>query len=151
VRSSVPAALDRMSFSISAPVQADRTGESIAELRRELGDYTSSRGVTPVELERFVNGNVRELPGQFETSGGVLSGMANIVKYGRPFDYYEQLADKYRGFSAAQLDEIARRNFLGDQLVYVVVGDAGVVRPQLEALGLPVEERSLASIAGGSR
>ena len=52
---------------------------------------------------------------------------------------------------AAQLDEIARKNFLGDQLVYVVVGDASVVRPQLEALGLPVEERSLASIAGGSR
>ena len=29
-----------------------------------------------------------------------------------------------------------------ERFVWVVVGDASVVRPQLEALGLPIEERA---------
>jgi predicted Zn-dependent peptidase len=150
VRSTVGTVRDRVAFTISAPVQADRTGDSIAELRRDLTDLVSSKGVTPVELQRLVNGNVRELPGQFETSGAVLTGLMNIVKYERPFDYYEQLADKYRAFTAADLDTIARDNFVEDQLVFVVVGDAAVVRPQLESLGLPVEVRSVESIVGSA-
>ena len=100
-----------------------------------------SKGVTAEELTRLINGNVRELPGQFETSGDVLSGMVNIVTYGRPDDYYETLAARYQGLSVEQLDAQARANLLGDDLVFVIVGDASVVEPQLEAVGLPVEVR----------
>src|SRR5690606_22371434 len=96
----------------------------------------------------LVNGNVRELPGQFETSGAVLTGLMNIVKYQRPFDYYEHLADKYRAFSAADIDAVARENFVEDELVFVVVGDAAIVQPQLESLGLPVEVRAVERILG---
>ncbi len=82
---------------------------------------------------------MRELPGQFETAGGVLGGVLSIVRYNRPDDYYETLAETYRNLTAAELDTIARENFVEDDLVYVVVGDASVVRPQLDALDLEVE------------
>jgi len=141
VRSLLRAPLDRSSFLIYAPVQADRTGDSITELRNDLASYTSGNGVTPEELTRLINGNVRELPGYFETSGDVLGGLVNIVTYGRPDDYYETLAEKYSALTAEQLDAAALRDLRGDDLVFVVVGDADVVRPQLDGLGLPVEVR----------
>ena len=133
--------MDRTSLLIYAPVQADRTGDSIVALRQDLADYTGGKGVTAEELERLINGNVRELPGRFETSGAVLGGMENIVLRGRPDNYYETLADKYRELTAAQLDKQALAALKGGDLVFVVVGDASVVEPQLKQLGLPVEVR----------
>ena len=71
--------------------------------------------------------------------------MVNIVTYGRTDDYYEQLAGKYSALTADALDAAARQDLVGSDLVYVVVGDASVVRGQLDALGLPVEERKAAA------
>ncbi len=143
VRSMVNAPLDRSSFLVYAPVQADRTGDSIAELRKDLAAFTSENGVTATELARTINGNIRELPGRFETSQDILGGIVSIVTYDRPDDYYETLADKYRNMTSEQLDAEARAAFVGSDLVYVVVGDAEVVAPQLEQLGLPVEIRGV--------
>lgn len=145
VRSIVSQPIDRSNFLIYAPVQADRTGDSIAELRKDLGSYLGGTGANDAELERLINGNVRELPGQFETSGDVLGGIANIVQYDRPDDYYETLAARYSALTTAQLDETARATLSGDDLVWVVVGDASIVRSQLDKLGLPVEVRSVAN------
>ncbi|RDC59278.1 putative zinc protease [Alteripontixanthobacter maritimus] len=141
VRSSVSSGTDRLAMFISAPVQADRTADSLAELRKDLTEFTTTKGVTAQELQGIVNSNVRELPGQFETSGGVLAGLVNIVKYGRDDTYYEDLADRYRAITAAELDQIARSEFVESDLVFVVVGDKDVVAPQLEALDLPLEIR----------
>ncbi len=147
VGSRVGSPVDRTSFLIYAPVQADRTGDSIVELRKDLASYTGGKnGVTAEELTRLINGNVRELPGQFETSGEVLNGIVNIVQFDRPDDYYETLAAKYKGLTAAQLDQVAKSDFLGNDLVFVVVGDASKVRPQLEKIGLPIEERAAPAV-----
>ena len=62
-------------YLISAPVQADRTGDALAELIRETGEFLDSDGVTDAELERIVTAQIGELPGQFETSGAVLGAI----------------------------------------------------------------------------
>ncbi len=142
-RSSIAIPKDRVSYNVVAEVQADRTGDSILELQKEITGFVGDNGVTSAELERTINGNVRELPGQFETAGAVLGGMVNIVNYERPDDYYETIADRYRGLTAAQIADVAGTNFIYDDIVYVVVGDAAVVRPQLDKTGLPVEVREL--------
>lgn len=135
--------LDRVFYGVRAPVQADRTADSIKEIRREIGDFVTTRGVQPNELERIITGNMRELPGQFETAGDVLGGVVNIVRHDRPEDYYETLAQRYSKLTAAELDVVGRANFLGTEMVYVVVGDADVVKPQLDALDLPVVVREV--------
>ena len=132
-------ALDRVFYSVRAGVQSDRTADSIAEIRREIDEFTTTRGVQPNELERTISSNMRDLPGRFETAGDVLNGLSTIVRYNRDPDYYERLAARYQNLTAAELDEVARANFRGDDFVYVVVGDQDVVEPQLEKLGLPVE------------
>ena len=145
VRSILSQPLDRSSLMIYAPVQADRTGDSIAELRKDLAAFTGDSGVTAEEMERLINGNVRELPGRFETSRAVLGGIETIVNYGRPDNYYETLAGRSSALTPQQLDAEARANLIGGDLVYVIVGDAAVVAPQLDQLGLPVEIREAAS------
>ncbi len=145
VRTRISADKDRLSWVAAAPVQADRTGDSIKELQSDLRAFLADKGVTAEELERTINGNVRELPGSFETSGDVLGGLRTIAKFGRADDYYETLAATYEAMTAEEIDAAARATFSVDDLVYVVVGDAAVVKPQLDGLGLPVETVSPAN------
>ncbi|MBX3563311.1 MAG: insulinase family protein [Sphingomonas sp.] len=126
-------------YTISAPVQADKTGESIQALMLQVREFLTTRGVTAAERDRTINGDVRGLAGRFETAGAVLSAMQTNDIRKRPDDFYTSIAEKYRGMTAAQLDAAARGALRADGFVWVVVGDAAKVRPQLDSLGLPVE------------
>ncbi len=139
VRSRISGETDRLSWVAVAPVQADRTGDSIKELQKDLKRFLADKGVTNEELERTINGSVRELPGSFETSADVLAGLRQIVKFGRPDNYYETLPATYEAMTTAEIDAAARKALSTDDLVYVIVGDAAVVKPQLDGLGLTVE------------
>jgi len=130
-------------YAISGGVQADRTGDSVAEMIRETSEFLTTAGVTEDELTRNVASEIGELPGRFETSGAVLGAMQSIALYNRPDDYYETLVERYSGQTAASLDAAARAALDVDNFVWVVVGDASVVQSQLETLGLPIEVREL--------
>ncbi|SEH16648.1 Predicted Zn-dependent peptidase [Sphingopyxis sp. YR583] len=143
VRSRISGDQDRLTWVAVAPVQADRTGDSIKEFQSDLKSFLGDKGVTKEELERTINGSVRELPGSFETSGDVLGGLRQIAKFGRPDNYYEKLPATYEAMTTAEIDAAARKALSIADLVYVVVGDAAVVKPQLDGLGLPVETVSL--------
>lgn len=134
--------LEGVPYVISAPVQADKTGAAIAALRDNVVQFLSNKGITQEETQRTINGFVRELAGNFETAGDVLGGMQTNVLYKRPDNYYETIADKYRGLTGAQMDQVIRAAIDPSKFVWVVVGDAKVVKPQLDSLGLPVEVRT---------
>ncbi|MFN3469729.1 MAG: M16 family metallopeptidase [Novosphingobium sp.] len=131
---------ERARFQVIAPVQTDRTGDALVEIKREIDAFSTTKGVTEEELDWSTKGSARELPGMFETSAAVLEGMAKIVNYRRPDDYYETLADRYEAMTPADADKAFRAQVSTDGMVWVVVGDAEKVRPQLEQFGLPVEE-----------
>jgi zinc protease len=126
-------------YIISAPVQADRTGDSIKALNADIGSFLRAKGVTPEELSRTIANRVNALPGQFETSGAVLSAMMSNDLFGRPTNYQESLAAKYRSYTAASLDQAIRGAVDPNGFVWVVVGEAAKVKPQLDKLGIPVE------------
>ncbi len=130
---------NRASFVVSAPVQADKTGESVVALITDMKDYLGAKGTTPAELLLTANGATRELPGQFETSDAVLGAMQRIIWLGRPDDYYEKLPARYKAMTAAELDAAARASIDPAKLTWVVVGDAASVKPQLAKTGLTVE------------
>jgi len=138
VRGSVNRVQHHVPYILSAPVQADKTGPAIAALKSQMKDFLGGKGVTPAELERTVNGSVRELPGSYETSADVLGQMQRDRLYDRPFDYVEGLADKYRALTATDLDSAARTAIDPDAFTWVVVGDKDKVMGQLEALGMPI-------------
>ncbi|MDQ1154608.1 pitrilysin family protein [Brevundimonas sp. SORGH_AS_0993] len=138
----------RVPYLVTAPVQADQTGPAIAALNTQFNDFLKGgKGVTPAELERTVNGNTRRLAGSYETSGAVLGALRTNDMLGRPDDYPETVAARTNALTADQLDAAARAAIDPARFVWVVVGDAAKVKPQLDALGLPVEVRAAAPTA----
>jgi predicted Zn-dependent peptidase len=126
-------------YTISAPVQADKTGPAVQALIGHVRSFTTDKGVTPAELQRVVFGNTRQLSGQIETSSAVLNALRSNALYRRPDNYWETIAERYRGMTSQVLDQRARQLIDPSKIVWVVVGDAAKVRSQLEKLGLPIE------------
>ena len=126
-------------YLLSAPVQADRTGEAIAAVDEQFGSFLGPKGVTPDELARVTANSINELPGRFETASAVLSAMMSNDLLGRPDDYYETLAPRYRSQTTAEVDQAIRAAVSRRGFVWLVVGDAAKVSPQLAKLGLPIE------------
>jgi predicted Zn-dependent peptidase len=139
VRSSIGLNVQAVPYTINAPVQSDKTGESIRALNDQLAAMLGKKGVSGEELTRLVSNNVDALPGRFETSGAVLGAMMANDLYRRPDNYYELLADKYRGLTRAQLDQALKTAVDPRGFTWVVVGDAKQVRPQLDKLRIPIE------------
>ena len=126
-------------YVISAPVQANRTGEAIAELDKLVGGILGANAISADELGRVTANSINELPGRFETSSAVLSAMMTNDLLGRPDDYYETLAGRYRALTAPTVNSALRQVLARKGFVWVVVGDAASVKPQLAKLGMPVE------------
>ncbi len=126
-------------FIVRAPVQADRTGDSIAALNSNIGDILGSKGVSSDELTRLVSNNVDVLTGRFETGSAVLQALISNDLYGRPDNYYQALGGRYRALTQSGLDTALKGAVEPNAFVWVVVGDAAKVRPQLERLGMPIE------------
>ena len=140
-------ARETLPYLIYAPVQTDQTGPSITALRTDLTEFLTTKGVTSAEMQRTTAGAVLRLPGRFETSDAVLSGLEQLKTYDRPDDYFDTLARRYRSLTAPMLDAAARAALDPAKITWIVIGDAKTVRPQLDGVGLPVEVVPAASAA----
>ncbi|HVR90852.1 MAG TPA: pitrilysin family protein [Novosphingobium sp.] len=150
VRSSVPSPLGARSFSIVAPVQADRTGDSIKLLLADMKALALTKPVNPTELNRVTDGNIRGLPNRYETNAQVLGAIVTNDRLGRADNYYATLPTRYRAIDAAALDNAARTYLQPQGLVFVVVGDRKVIDAQLKGLGLPIEYAPVVDSGAGS-
>ncbi|MDA3934256.1 MAG: pitrilysin family protein [Gammaproteobacteria bacterium] len=121
---------------IYAPVQTDKTSESILEIKRELAGYLGDAPATADELEKVVNNNTNSLPGQYETAAAVLGALVSNQVFDRPQDYIDTLASRYRGLDL-QAVRAAAGSYINDQnLLWVLVGDRAKIDAELEALDL---------------
>jgi zinc protease len=136
-------------YVINAPVQADHTGDSIASLIRVVTGFVTAEPMTQVEFDRSITGSTRALPGMFETGGAILQAMEMNDIYRRPDDYYANITQKYQTLTLPQLRGVSRSVLDPSKIIWVVVGDAKIVRPQLDQIGLPVEVVPLAEALNG--
>ena len=139
VRSQINGAEDRVPFYMFAPVQTNQTGPSVKVLIDQLKDFNGAKPVTAAELEKTIKGNVLKLPGNYEQSSAVLGQMQADRLNKRPFNYAETLAGRYNALTAAALNDAMRVKVDPSKITWLIGGDAAKVKPQLEALGLPIE------------
>ncbi|WP_258045008.1 M16 family metallopeptidase [Sphingomonas citricola] len=137
-------------YSVQAPVQANQTGPSIAAMRQDIAGYVGAQPMTQAEFDRAINGATRSLSGDFETSNDVLNAMQANDLYRRPDDYYATITQKYRALTLAQVNAATKAAIDPNKFVWVVVGDAKQVQPQLGTVGLPVELMSAAAVVAPS-
>ena len=121
-------------FIAYAPVQTDKTMESMGEIKRELVEYLSSNPATPEEMNKVKANNTLQLPGRWETSGAVLNDIGEIVTYGLPDDYWDTYADSVRGLTLAQINAVADDVIKPDNLIWVVVGDREKIESRIREL-----------------
>jgi zinc protease len=129
---------------VYAPVQTDRTADSLAELQREFTEFTSTNPATPEELERSINNNTRSLPGQFETAAAVRNSLVNSHNLGRDWDFPATLTDRYRSLDLDEVRAAAQEVVHPEQLVWLIVGDVAQIEASIRELDLgEIEVRRL--------
>ncbi|MBB4658016.1 M16 family metallopeptidase [Parvularcula dongshanensis] len=144
VRSGASDAVGSRLFYLYAPVQIDRTGDSVKELVTEMKNVVGDQPPTQAELDQTVAGVVGALPGRFETAQSVLFSMMGNAVLGRPLDYDAGEAERYNTLKTADLEAAAQSVIDPDSLTWVIVGDYDAMKDQLEGLDLgPVEVRSV--------
>ena len=111
----------------------------MALMRQSDGGFNADSPATAEEARRVIEADRRILPAALATNVGLLNTLIEIDQFDRPDDYYETLGDTYAGFDAAALAGAAASELRESDMVFVIVGDASVVRPQLESLGLEIE------------
>ena len=124
-------------FFAYAPVQTDKTKESMVEVSRELSGIRGTRPVTAAELTQAQNNETLTLPGRWETMNAVAASLSDIVRFGLPDTYYDTYADRVRALSVSQMNAEAQRFVQPDNhIVWVVVGDRTKIEPGIRELNL---------------
>ncbi len=121
---------------VYAPVQTDKTKESLAELNKEFAAYLGSKPATTEELARLVSSKTNSLPGEFETAGSVLGSMLSNERFGRDHDYVPGLKEKYEALEIDAVQAAAQAAMKPEKLAWVIVGDRAKIEAGVRSLGL---------------
>ncbi len=119
-----------------APVQIDKTADSLKEMDNEFVRYFSGQApATAQEVAKIQATEIRGLPGAYETASSVMATIGGIVKYGRPDDWVFKRKAEIEALTPEQVKAAAATIDPG-RLVWVVVGDLKQVEQPIRALNL---------------
>jgi len=121
-------------FIVFAPVQTDKTKESLVEVNKELRAILADRPVTGEELARIQANETLALPGSRETLNAVGSSITELVQFGWPDNYYDTMTGKIRALKTSDLDAAAKQVIHPDNIVWVVVGDRAKIESGVREL-----------------
>jgi zinc protease len=136
VRTVLIDAVGQRPFVVSAPVQTDKTKESLAELSKEFSDVVTTRGVNAEEFERVQTDRVLQLPGRWETSSALQGALGYVATYGLPDEYYQSFAEKIRTLKLTEVDAAAKKTVKPQSLIWVVVGDRSKIEAGVKSLNI---------------
>ncbi|GAA0673221.1 putative Zn-dependent peptidase [Sphingomonas insulae] len=125
-------------YSVDASVQQDKAGAAIAEVMKEIRGITGDRPITPEEFAGAKAAALGEAASRFSSRDAIVGALDDVRKYGRPDDYPAQTSSRYRAVTLDESNAAIRAQLSPDRWVWAIVGNAAIIRPQLDALGLPV-------------
>ena len=123
-------------FIALAPVQTDKTKESLEETNKEFHGILGARPITPDELAKVQANETLTLPGSRETQTEVGQSILDLVRFGLPDDYYETYAGKVRALKVSDLEDAAKTVIHPDRLTWVIVGDSSKIEAGVKELNL---------------
>jgi len=134
-RSVVIDARGQRPFLAYAPVQGDKTKETVQEIHKELKEILSSRPAQQEELDKIQKNEILGLPGSWETIQSVGRSLSEIVVFDLPDNYFQTYPEKVKNLKLNDISAAAKKILRPDQAVWVVVGDRASVEPALKELG----------------
>lgn len=123
-------------FIALAPVQTDKTKESLEEMNKEFRSILGARPITADELSKVQANETLTLPGSRETQSEVGQSILDLVRFGLPDDYYETYAGKVRALKVSDLADAAKTVIHPDNLIWVIVGDHSKIEAGVKELHL---------------
>ncbi len=119
-------------------VQTAVTKETVIETLNEFNEIVGERPVSETEFTDAVQGILRSLPSQFETQSRIVAQLVRMATYDMPDDYLAKLPDSLAEVNLDDVRRMAAEQLDVDHLNIVIAGDASVVEPGLQELGLPI-------------
>jgi zinc protease len=126
-------------YTASAGVRTDATGDSIVQFENEIREYAAS-GISEPELS-FTRKSIGQRDArQFETPRQKLGFLSQILVYDLDESFVDQQNRILESIGAEELNELAARHLTMDDMIIVIVGDKAVILPQIEELGYEIVE-----------
>lgn len=129
-------AVGQRPFMLYAPVQTDKTAPSVEEMLKEAKGVIGDKPLTAAEISKVKVGDVRSMPGQYQTTSAVMGAMQGIVQYNRPDDYVQTLKSRIESQTDASVEAAAKEIIHPNQLTWVIVGDLAKIESPIRALKL---------------
>ncbi len=134
-RTGISGAQAQRPFYAYAPVQTDKTVESLREVRRELEEITGKRALTADEVAFARDSLVRSLPGENETAAEVAGSYTTVLTYGLPDSYWNDYVSAVERLDTTSVNAAARRLVHPQALTWIVVGDLARIEQPIRDLG----------------
>ncbi len=135
-RASSSSAVGQRPLIYYAPVQIDRTVDSLRELISEANGYIGENPANAEELGRSKDGILRSLPGRYETNGSVASTLQDILLYDRSLDYVETYQQELEAMSLEDVHQAAQDYLMPNKTVWLIVGDLSEIEQPLRDAGI---------------
>jgi len=121
---------------IVAPVQTDKTKESVAEMVKELRDVAGERPIRGEEFASIMRTQTLGLPGRWATLQALENAAIQLLNYRYPDDYFATYARRTRALGEAELAAAAKRFIRPSEVVWVIVGDLAQIEKGVRELNL---------------
>lgn len=125
-------------FMIFAPVQSDKTKESVQEIIKEVNAFVGDKEMTQAEFDKTKQNTVMGMSGMWETNGSVNASARSIVRYGLDDNYWKTYGSRVTGLTLQDARTVAKKVIQPGNLGWFMAGDAQKVLPGLKELGIEV-------------
>lgn len=122
-------------FVVSSAVQSDVTGAAVTEVLNEIQRIRDTE-IAEDELTLATSYLAGVFPIRYETADAVASGLASLVIFGLPNDYFTTYRERILGVTTVQVQQAAQKHLRPEEMKIVVAGNPSLIEPQLRALGL---------------
>lgn len=132
--SQIAATRGQRPFFVVAPVQTDKTKESMQEIAKEIKDIAGARPITGEEYTSIMRTVTSRLGGRFETIQALESAALTTLNLGLPDDHWSSYAARTRALSEQQLANAAAKFIKPDEVVWIVIGDLRKIEAGVRSL-----------------
>lgn len=119
---------------VIAPVQTDKTKESMMEVWKEIKDVAGERPLQGEEYNSIMRNMSLRFPARFSTLQSLENAAGDIVKYNLPDDYWQTYGTKVRALTEKDLNDASAQVVHPNEMIWLVIGDLKKVEAGIHEL-----------------
>jgi predicted Zn-dependent peptidase len=121
-----------------APVQTDKTAESISELKKEVEQFIRARPITEKEFEKTRQNSVLSTAGMWETNNRVNGFLSQIVRYNLPDSYWNTYSTRLQNLTIDDIEKATTAAVTPEKMDWFLAGDVEKILPELQKLNMEI-------------